>query len=150
MPTYKTTNQLSPTDAAYIAGIIDGEGTITLTKRHSNEMRQLVVSISNTEIELLNYALQAIGAGKITGKRTYKDHHFVGFTYSISNRQALSLLEQIQPFLHSYKARRAALVLADYVRLTPRNGKYTSTIISEREKFISDFFEIKAITNTQP
>lgn len=34
------------TDAAYIAGLIDGEGTVTLTRKHRNENRQLCVSIS--------------------------------------------------------------------------------------------------------
>ncbi|MET0015212.1 MAG: LAGLIDADG family homing endonuclease [Sedimenticola sp.] len=57
MAEYKSTNSLSPTDAAYIAGLIDGEGTISLTHRHKNERRQLVISISNTELELLDYAL---------------------------------------------------------------------------------------------
>ena len=36
--------------AAYIAGLIDGEGTITLTRLHAHENRRLVVSIANTEI----------------------------------------------------------------------------------------------------
>ena len=41
--------ELATIDAAYIAGLIDGEGTITLTRLHRNQNRQLVVSISNTE-----------------------------------------------------------------------------------------------------
>jgi hypothetical protein len=32
---------LSKTDAAYIAGLIDGEGTVTLTRKHRNENRQI-------------------------------------------------------------------------------------------------------------
>jgi hypothetical protein len=47
--------QLAAHIAAYIAGLIDGEGTITLTRLHARENRRLVVSIANTEIELLNY-----------------------------------------------------------------------------------------------
>ncbi|MET0025068.1 MAG: LAGLIDADG family homing endonuclease [Sedimenticola sp.] len=69
MAEYKSVNSLSPTDAAYIARLIDGEGTISLTRRHKNERRQLVISISNTELELLDYALKTIGAGKITNTR---------------------------------------------------------------------------------
>ena len=40
---------LSLQDAAYLAGLIDGEGTVTLTRKHRNENRQLAGSISNTE-----------------------------------------------------------------------------------------------------
>ena len=49
MAEYKRTNKLSSIDAAYIAGLIDGEGTISLSRRHRNDNRQLVVSISNIE-----------------------------------------------------------------------------------------------------
>jgi hypothetical protein len=50
-------------------------------------------------------------------------------------RQALALLAQVEPYLHSYKRERARLALADYVRLTPRNGKYTETIRAARYLF---------------
>jgi hypothetical protein len=46
MARYRTVKQLSPTDAAYIAGLIDGEGTVTLSRKHRDENRQLVVSIT--------------------------------------------------------------------------------------------------------
>jgi hypothetical protein len=49
VPLYKQTNRLSRQDAAYIAGLIDGEGTIALTRRHRNENRQLEISVSSTE-----------------------------------------------------------------------------------------------------
>lgn len=71
---YKEVKLLDHTDAAYIAGIIDGEGTVTLSRRHKSENRQLVISISNTERPLLEYVLDSVGAGKITGKRTYQPH----------------------------------------------------------------------------
>jgi hypothetical protein len=46
---YKEVNLLDQTDAAYIAGIIDGEGTVTLSRHYRSENRQLVISVSNTE-----------------------------------------------------------------------------------------------------
>ncbi|MGH8618677.1 MAG: LAGLIDADG family homing endonuclease, partial [Burkholderiales bacterium] len=68
MASYRKAAVLSPTDAAYLAGLIDGEGTIGLTRRHRNDQRQVVVSISNTERPLLEWVLLTVGAGKITGK----------------------------------------------------------------------------------
>lgn len=118
-------NTLSSTEAAYIAGLIDGEGTVTLTRKHRYENRQLSISISNTETDLLDFVLCTVGVGKITHKRTTRAHHTPSFTYAVYNRQALDLLEQIFPWLRGYKARRAELVLRDYIQLTPRNGKYT-------------------------
>ena len=139
---YKTVRGLSPVEAAYLAGLIDGEGTITLTRRHRDDQRQLVVTISNNERAILEHVLDIVGAGRITSKRHYRDAHAPSFTYAINNRHALDLLGQISVYLKSYKAKRAALALAQYVTLTPRNGKYTPSLRAEREKFIAEFLAL--------
>ena len=143
MASYKQTKKLAQTDAAYIAGIIDGEGTLSLSRKHKSDNRQLVISISNTERQLLEYVLGVVGTGKLTNKKTYKDKHTPSFTYSVTNRQALDLLKQITPYLKTYKVNRAKLVLSHYIRLTPRNGKYNDITLREREDFINSFFSIK-------
>jgi len=79
--------------------------------------------------------LERVGAGKITRKRTTRAEHAPSFTYAIWNRQALGLLEQVTAHLKSYKRRRAECVLEHYVRLTPRNGKYTPELAAQRREF---------------
>src|SRR5262245_34637563 len=135
MPPYREVRVLSVAEAAYLAGLIDGEGTVTLSRKHAAEMRHLVVSISNTELRILEFALVSVGAGKLTRKRTSKAHHTPSYAYTLWNRQALALLAQIEPYLRSYKRERAQLALTDYRRLTPRNGKYTDTMRSARDVF---------------
>ena len=142
-------NQRSPArldtaDAAYIGGLIDGEGTITLSRRHACENRQLVVSISSTEKPILAYVLSKVGAGKITSKRIARTHHSPSFTYSIANRQALDLIGQVAPYLRSYKKKRAFHILRDYVRLTPRNGKYSEQVRLERTEFENTVLGIRS------
>ncbi|WP_234982852.1 LAGLIDADG family homing endonuclease [Ectothiorhodosinus mongolicus] len=126
---------LSKIDAAYIAGVIDGEGTITLVRKHRGENRQLSVSISSTERPLLEYILETLAAGKITTKRTYSAAHSPGYTYAIYNRQAFHLLQHVSPFLRTYKRLRADLILAHYLALTPRNGRYSASIMERRKAF---------------
>ena len=140
---YREVKKLDQTDAAYIAGLIDGEGTVTLSRRHRNENRQLVISISNTDRPLLEYVLNSVGVGKITGKKTYQSHHTPSYTYAISNRQALALLSQIISYLKTYKAKRSDLILRDYIRLTPRNGRYTPEIKQARTDFEHKVLNIK-------
>ncbi|MDD3519075.1 MAG: LAGLIDADG family homing endonuclease [Chromatiales bacterium] len=135
--------KLSSTDAAYLAGLIDGEGTVTLSRKHRNENRQLAVTISNTEKPLLDFVLATIGAGKITGKRTARSNHAPSFAYAIYNRQALRLLEQVYPHLRTYKAERAALILRDYLALTPRNGKYSENLLRRRRLFEATVLELR-------
>src|SRR5215472_3007328 len=90
-------NRLTETEAAYVAGIIDGEGTVTLTRTHRGENRRPVVSISSTELPLLAYVRGVVGAGRINSKARARAYHSPSFTYCISSRQALSLLEQVSP-----------------------------------------------------
>lgn len=66
---YAKTRKLKATEAAYIAGLIDGEGTITLSREHKGENRRLAVSISNTELGILRSVVKATRVGKITNKR---------------------------------------------------------------------------------
>ena len=136
------TARLTEADAAYLAGLIDGEGTIALTRLHRGQNRQLVISISSTERPLLEWALITTRIGKITTKRTASPHHAPGLTYAVANRQVLALLAQVARYLRSYKAERARLVLDHYLRLTPRNGKYNDALLAERADFERRFAAI--------
>ena len=140
---YRQINTLSAADAAYIAGLINGEGTVTLTRKHANEHRQAAVTISSTERQLLEFALEKCGVGKITNKCRSHANHLPSFTYAVYNRQALGLLEQVQPYLLSYKRQRSALLLSHYLRLTPRNGKYTKQLLTERRAFEDQLLNIR-------
>jgi len=129
-------------DAAYIAGIIDGEGTITLTRTHRGENRRPLLTISSTESALLLYVQSAIGLGRITNKACAREHHTPSFTYVISSRQALAVLSQVAQYLRTYKASRARLLLDEYTSVTPRNGRYTPEQRTARQQFEARFFAI--------
>jgi len=136
-------NRLTSEQAAYLASLIDGEGTIALTRMHLGENRRLVVSISNNDVSLLKFVKAHVGAGKITTKKTYSERHACSFAYQISSRQALDLLHQIYPYLKTYKAERAKLALNDYLRLTPRNGRYSPGDSVSRREFELRLLAIK-------
>ena len=143
MATYRTVRMLTISDAAYIAGLVDGEGTVTLTRKHRNENHQLVLSISNTDFALLRYVYETVGAGEITAKRTTSPNHTPSYTYAIYNRQALSLLKQLLPYLRTYKSRRASLILKHHVSLTRRNGKYTEEQLNQQRPFVETVLSIR-------
>ncbi|WP_332629986.1 LAGLIDADG family homing endonuclease [Halalkalibacter flavus] len=91
---------LTLTEAAYLAGIVDGEGTITLTKMHRSENRRPIISIASTDRELLVYIQQLVG-GDITSKRNYKPSlHKNSFVLTIKNkRDIFTVLNYITPYL---------------------------------------------------
>ncbi len=134
---------LTNAEAAYIAGIVDGEGTVSLVRHHRGEHRRPVVSVANTERDLLTYLQQTIGAGRITSKCIAKDHHTPSFVFAIYSRQALELLRQIRPYLRTHKRMRAQLLLEQYLLLTPRNGRYTAELLVARAAFESRLLAIR-------
>jgi len=115
-----------------------------LTRLHANESRRLVVSIANNELPLLKFVLDQVGAGKITRKRAYSEKHAPSYCYTVTSRQALCLLRQLKGHLRSYKQGRAALALARYESLTPRNGKYTAAKRASRDTFERDMLSLTA------
>ena len=135
--------RLSAEQAAYLAGLVDADGTVTLSRRHKNEHRHPVVSICNTDRNLLEYCLKLTGVGKITRKAASSNKHSVRYTYAAYNRQALALMDSLQPFLTTYKAKRAAFILDRYLSVTPRNGKYTQDQAAKKEAFEKSLLAIK-------
>lgn len=152
---YGKLRRLNFVEAAYIAGLIDGDGTITLT-RHNNrrrtkkEYRRLEVKISNADFKLLKQVKSSVEAGQIARKRPRNKRHAMGYAYRICNRQAFNLLIQISPYLKTYKRNRAELVLKNYIKLTPRNGKYSPKLLAQKKKFIKTFFSIPSPRKIKP
>jgi hypothetical protein len=131
-------------EGAYVAGIIDGEGSITLTRMHDSENRRPCITIASTDIELLLYIQHLIG-GTITNKKNYNPaRHKDSFTLNVKNKvSVLSILKQISPFLRVDKKRKRALwILENYENVTPRNGKYSKPLLEKKILFEELFFKI--------
>ena len=62
---------MTETEKAYIAGIIDGEGSIMLQRIHKNEFPSPCVSVASTSLELLNWLKKTIWKGFIFSKKNY-------------------------------------------------------------------------------
>ena len=132
-------------EAAYLAGIIDGEGSITLTRMHKNEYRRPCISISSSDPELIQYLKSLIG-GNISIKKNYKpSKHKDSYTLSVKNKEkVLYILEMISPLLRVDKKKNRALwILYYYDFVTPRNGKYTLEQMNRKLLFEEIFFKFE-------
>lgn len=132
-------------EKAYIAGIIDGEGSIMLIKFHNNQFPSPCVSIASTTLELLIWIKNKINAGIIIKKKNYnKSKHKDSYTYYLKYNDAINLLEQISDYLIiSSKKQRAKLILEKYKNVTPRNGRYSSEMLKLKNEFYEEFMLIK-------
>ena len=127
---------------AYVAGLIDGEGTIALGYKHKTSLYRFPnVSVPSCSPELLTALKQQFG-GYISDKRRSKAHHTPSQVWRIDGDRALLLLKNVLPYLREpEKRRRAELLIDNYKRLTPRNGKYTDEQRLEKLEFEHLFFE---------
>ncbi|MEQ2528863.1 LAGLIDADG family homing endonuclease [Bacillaceae bacterium CLA-AA-H227] len=131
-------------EASYLAGIIDGEGSITLTRIHKNEHRRPCITIASTDKELLDYVSSLTG-GIILNKKNYNPKkHKDSYTLTIKKKdKVLEILNLITDYLRvERKKQRAKWILENYDMVTPRNGKYNTTLLEEKRLFEEKFFEI--------
>lgn len=135
---------LSYEERAYIAGIIDGEGSIMLTRFHKNQFPSPCITIASTSLELLEWVKAKTGLGSIKSKKNYNPiNHKDSYTYILRYDEAISLLKDIEPYLViEQKKLRAQMILKDYKRLTPRNGRYSEELLSQKEEFHNRFVSI--------
>ena len=95
------------TDLAYLAGILDGEGSISIHKHkdkssHLGYCYQLVINVANTNEWLINWIHLSFG-GWIYKKRMISRHYKQVYLWSASSLQAKTLLELVLPYLRIKK-----------------------------------------------
>jgi hypothetical protein len=130
------------TDLAYLAGVIDGEGTVTLTKNNKRDpFRRISVSVSNTDLDLIEW-LHAEFGGKVRIRARQKAHYKVAYEWRIESDQALNLLKRVTKYLRvRSRKQRAEFICANWAKVTKRNGHY-----SENEKVDKWAFEFAVLS----
>jgi hypothetical protein len=107
---------LTPTEAAYLAGIVDGEGTIHI----GSGVRTVRVSVVNTDATLIEW-LRQIGGTVIVNRRHFHDSRKstkVVFSWSVNSwRNSHDVLTQIAPYMliKRSKAKAAVAALAEWL-----------------------------------
>lgn len=132
----------SETELAYIAGIIDGEGSITLQRnKGERNIARPLIAVDSTDRELIDWLHLRLGGSRVT-KKKYADHHRQAYTWRLKDNRALVLLRLTLPYMVIERKRRRALMLVEeYRALTPANGRYTPELIVAKLAFIDRFLE---------
>jgi hypothetical protein len=131
--------KLSDIEAAYAAGILDGEGSICFSRNRTLRWPSPSVSVASTDRELLEWLRARVG-GSIIQKRTYQPQHSASYEWKLTDRRALEFLKIVRPFLViQRKITRCDLLLAEYLICTPRNGRYTAEMAARKRDLIERF-----------
>lgn len=116
--------QMSVAEAAYVAGVVDGEGTISLTRATptANRPKRYVprLQIANTDLALLDRLNRMVGGGRLDGKNR-RAHIKTCYALTWMPVQIRALLPQLHPYLCA-KQRQAEAVLR-YVELVDQGAR---------------------------
>lgn len=128
---------LKITEKAYLAGLIDGEGSISLVVHGKGQLPQPQLNISNTNLKVLKWVKKKVCCGSIMKKNPRKPNHSVSFTWQISRAgRVMQVLSEIDNFL-IIKKPHAKLILNEYKKVTPRNGRYSKEIMRKKMQLVA-------------
>jgi len=131
--------KLDDTEAAYAAGILDGEDSIQFARQRKLRWPSPIVSVCSTDRELLEWFRSRLG-GSIIQKRPRKPNHSTAYDWKLADRRAIEFLRIVRPFLVIHrKIARCELLLTEYLPCTPRNGRYTTEIANKKRELIERF-----------
>jgi hypothetical protein len=120
---------MSPTEAAYFAGFIDGEGSVGIYKAKRKEQRsgyrlQPALSVANTNVEALKTIQRMCGNGRLIQSTNHAHpNHKPGYILRFTANQMRHLLPQVKPYL-LIKAQQAEYVLQFLASM--KNGRNVS------------------------
>jgi len=123
--------ELSEAEKGYLAGLIDGEGTISIGKKNNKTGRlgftlTPSVSIANTNEGLIRYCQSLIGGCVYKGKRRKPNHH-AKFTLRVHRHtEIMKILEQVYPYLRIKK--KHAELLMEYCKSRIKKRRYISSV----------------------
>lgn len=85
---------------AWLAGLIDGEGSIMLVRRKSGHWRP-VVSIANTDLRLMEALQERIGGGRVYMHRLQPQHNHkrTSYTWRMTSAEMRIWLPRAMPWL---------------------------------------------------
>ena len=129
-------------EKGYIAGLIDGEGTISLLKeRASQKFRYPIVEMTSTTLQMLEKFKECAKGGTIVKQKVYNTNHKQSWCYKLKGDKAIELLTEIKEYLIEPKKKyRADLIVNEYKEVTPRNGKYNEEKLVKKLDFERKFF----------
>lgn len=114
--------------AAYLAGIIDGEGSITFANNGKGRWPCLAIDVTSCDVELIDWLHSEFGGTKRTRKSTnplWND----AYVWRVKKASAVRLLMEIQPYLRITKKKVRADIAIRWGSIDGRKDKKTKLAV---------------------
>lgn len=127
------------TDKAWVAGLMDGDGCITM-RPSGGPFRSPQIVVDNTDLEIL-HELQRLYEGSLVKKAKQQAHHRQCWSWRLYGADnIITFLTDILPYMKCQaKVDRATLLTTEYKQVTHRNGRYSAEARAEKLSFESRF-----------
>jgi len=146
--------QVSVEDAAYSAGIMDGEGSVSLTVNRNVTTRtgrtavapMLIIQVSSTCREVLDWLQLTWGVGSvIVTYRPRRPNHRTAYVWRVRGQAASEMLTQMLPYL---RIKRAQAELGIYAQsLVVPCKKLGDEAMAERLKLREEMLKLNRTTS---
>jgi hypothetical protein len=100
----------TPTEIAYLAGIIDGEGCFAMHRRRGTHIFGTQLQIGNTDVRMLHWVREHFG-GSVKFEKRSQSHHKPMWRWASATSELESITRAVLPFL-IVKREQAELFLA--------------------------------------
>ncbi len=99
---------LSEVEAAWLAGLIEGEGWIATPDK------PLALSVTMTDPDVIEAVRRMTGVGTVRRKSPQRAHYQPSYAWQVHGRAVVDLLRQLRPWFHQRRGERADGVIAKY------------------------------------
>ncbi len=126
---------MTPTDWAYVAGILDGEAHVAIkrVRRKAGHSHWAGVTVKMVDEDLVRWLHRTFG-GSVTRVRARTPRHRPSFQWTLTGRAAVALLQAVAPYLR-IKRLHAALISEFYARRTASGVR-----LSDAERALRDTY----------
>lgn len=94
--------RMKPTDRAYLAALVDGEGSIIFMKRPDGSIKSFRLQVTNTYVPVLEWCqvVTKLGSYQVKSKAGRQEaHHLACGAWAVYGVKAASVLKQILPYM---------------------------------------------------
>lgn len=128
---------MEPVDCAYAAGILEGEGCISLI-RPKRQHPFFEVTVTSTDREVLDW-MKMRWRGHIQKLPKREEHHRQAWAWRVKGASGAAFLLCVRPYMVMHrKISRAELALA-YHATTNRGGNYSPEDLQRRAALLESF-----------
>lgn len=133
----KECQPLPDADAAYLAGMIDADGSVGIYG-DSKRKHRVQVTISNTDYDFLLWVKQVTSVGSVNKQRAGTAHWKPTFQWCCTSKAAVTFLTQLAPFMR-VKKDRAQLAIEFHLSLETPDGRLN---VAQQDTYRAQMMEL--------